>query len=110
MERDTWIIEMPAKTIDQKIEKLARITEKGFEEVHKEIRSIRKEMATKDDLKAFATKEDLKTLAAKKELRETEERLLFAIEHTEVKKQDFDAIADDVREVEKRVETLEKTR
>lgn len=88
---------MPAKTTDQKIEKLARTVEKGFEGTHGEIKGLREELK-------------LEIKSVKKELSETEERLLFAIENTEVKKRDFEALTEDVREIEKRVGVLEKSR
>jgi len=90
---------MQAKTVDQKIEKLARAVNKGFEDVTREFAEFRAEFRqeVKELRKEMATKAD------KAELKLTEERLLDAIRNTEVKKRDFDALAD-------RVEVLEKAR
>ena len=74
---------MLKKTIDQKIDELARMTQRGLED-------IRKDMATKQ------------------ELRETEEHLLDAIRGIEVKKRDFDALADIVQDLAHRLSLLEK--
>lgn len=98
------------KTIDQKIDELARMTERGFGEVHNEVSSIRKEMATKADLREMATKADLRELATKVELRETEEHLLDAMRGIEVKRRDFEALTDVVESLVHRVSLLEKKR
>lgn len=98
---------MPRKTIDQKIDALARMTERGFEDV-------RKEMATRADLKEVATKTEFQELrremATKTELRETEEHLLDAIRGIEVRRRDFDALAGVVEDLDRRLSALEKKR
>jgi hypothetical protein len=100
---------MPQKTIDQKIEKLARMVEKGFEGVHGEIKSLHGEIeGVRGEVKGLREEFKGEIRSVRKDFRETEERLLFAIENTEVKKRDFDALAGEVKEVEKRVGVLEK--
>jgi hypothetical protein len=80
--------------IDMTVSELARITNTAFTEMETrfsaEFRDIRNQMATKTDL------------------RETEERLLFAIDKTLVRKSDFDALKNDVADLSGRVTFLEK--
>jgi hypothetical protein len=48
--------------LDQKIDALTSIVEKGFTAIADDIGDIREKMATKDDLERFATKEDIAAL------------------------------------------------
>jgi hypothetical protein len=86
---------MAKETIEQQIEELAHLTQRGFLDVQKG-------MATMD---ARLRQE----LATKRDLRETEERLLDAVRGTEVKRRDLEALADQVEQLTGRVAALEKT-
>lgn len=76
-----------------------------------EIKAIKKNMATKDDLRGMATKDDLKEMATKVDLKNLEIKLLEKIEDSEMEiietvdkhKEDKEA----VEVLEKRVERLE---
>lgn len=70
-------IKNPKMTID----KLARITANEFA-------AIRREMATKDDLKNFATKDDLKNFATKDDLKEFKEEVVREISHKVIQSND----------------------
>ena len=56
------------------LDKLAKMTQDEFftvrNEMEKGFSTLRKEMATKDDLKRFATKDDLKQYATKEDLKQ----------------------------------------
>lgn len=101
---------MPKKTIDQKIDALARMTQRGFfavdkkfsgrfDGLHGQIDWLRRDAATKEDLKIL-----------RGEIRDTSEHLLDAIRGIEVKKRDFEALVDVVEELRDRVAVLEKRR
>jgi polyhydroxyalkanoate synthesis regulator phasin len=79
------------------VEKLAKMTQREFTNVHEEMAvgfaTVRREISTKAD---------------KTDLLETEERLLHAIKGIEVRKADFDGLADEVKDLARRVHQLEK--
>src|SRR5712664_3228797 len=66
------------------IESLVGMVKRGFDDVGRQfgdaIERLRKEMATKDDLKHFATKEDLKHFATKDDMKASEVRILQAVD------------------------------
>ena len=80
-------------------DELARMVARGFDNT-----------ATKDDVrrleKRTATVEE--SMATKSDLLESEERLLTAIRGIEVRKDDFESLQQDVKELASRVEQLEK--
>ncbi len=99
------------KTIDQQIDALARMTQRGFIETNKQfgqtIEKLRREV--RDDL--HETESRLRQeLVTKRELRETEEHLLDAIRGIEVRRQDFETLEGEVKDLSRRVTTLEKKR
>ena len=111
---------MPKKTLEQQIEKLARTTERQIEKfaqatqkeflsINKRFNKLENEMVTKKDFEQFGVEVDLR-FATKNDLQITEQRLLYAINNTEVKKRDFESLKDDVDELDSRVATLEKHR
>ena len=110
------------------IEGLAGMVKRGFDDVGRQfddaIEGLRKEMATKDDLKHFATKEDLKHFATKEDLKDvatkddmkrSEVRILQAVDKiaTVFDKVEKDHAADKLlhdrheKRLEKRLEKLE---
>ena len=87
---------MAKRTFSGQIEQLARMTQKGFLHMEKQFNET---ISEKTSELGTELKKDISTV--KIDLRETEERLLNAINSTEVKKHDFDAL-------EERVTTLEE--
>lgn len=64
------------------IEKLARITAKGFADIHRELatkvsKTESRDFATKEDLKSFATKKDLENFILKTDLESMGKRILI---------------------------------
>lgn len=55
--------------LNHKIDNYQESTQRQFEELRGEIKTIKETMATKEDLKNFATKEDLKNFATKEDLK-----------------------------------------
>lgn len=97
---------MAQRTLEQKIDNLARMTQQGFLDVQKRFEDVDEQFA--EIRESFATKAEFKEI--RHDLHETEERLLDAIQGNEVKKRDFDALADDVEDLDRRVGVLEKKR
>lgn len=83
---------MPKKTIEQRIDELAQMTQRGFVEINNQLTAMRRNTVTKH------------------ELRDTEEHLLDAISGIEVRRRDFEALTGVVEDLVERIAVLEKRR
>ncbi len=79
------------------LESLARMTEREFGAVRSEIGSVRGEI-----------KEIRETMATKSDLHESEQRLLEAIRNIDIKRQEFEALEREVKDLNERLIIVEK--
>ncbi len=85
-------------SVEQKIDRLAVVVERGFAAIASDIQEIRETVATKADISDFATKDEVRSI-----VRTEIDAALIPI------KLDLQYIKDDVRDIRNRIEKLEES-
>lgn len=88
---------MPKKKKEITLEEIARLTQDGFEAVDGKLDAAEARLAHLEN-----------RMATKNDIGESEERLLHAIQGIEIRRPEFETLQDDVEDLGKRVDFLEK--